>query len=220
MNAGMQAPLHGDSVQPILINGGVPGPTLEYPDFEDVDTSLIGVMGYRLHSSGKQLRVEIAAVVCAIVGWVCAGWTMGLSTFCAYNKGDGDAASVYERKRVFWEECYQVSRAITGTGDNGRELVPTHLPQLYFDFLFIAVLGSVLGPLLWLTLYKCCRQAVRPIRAKEKVADGLRELPQTAMFGLAFAVGCASGCGAWVFRQMIGLVHNLFFMQARGARHA
>ena len=58
------------------------------------------------------------------------------------------------------------------------------------------------------------RQAVRPVRDEMRTADGLRELPQTAMFALAVSVGVIAGLGAWIFRQMIGLVHNVFFMQA------
>jgi CIC family chloride channel protein len=30
---------------------------------------------------------------------------------------------------------------------------------------------------------------------------------------LAVAVGCITGIGAWVFRELIGLIHNLFFLQ-------
>ena len=42
----------------------------------------------------------------------------------ALNSGDWDAAGEH---LVFWEECYQVSRAITGTGDAGPNAVPTQL---------------------------------------------------------------------------------------------
>ena len=62
-------------------------------------------------------------------------------------------------------------------------------------------------------LWKVVRQIVRPAKGREVGGDGLRELPQTAMFGLAIAVGTIAGGGAWVFRQMIGLVHNAFFLQ-------
>ena len=78
----------------------------------------------------------------------------------------------------------------------------------------IALLCAVGGPALWFVLWKVVRQAVRPTRVQRRTDDGLNELPQTAMFALAVSVGCIAGAGAWVFRQMIGLVHNVFFMQA------
>ena len=150
-------------------------------------------------------KVEKAALVFATLGWVGAGWASGLSTFCAYNKG---------HDVVFWEECYKVSWAFTGESSQpfGNGL-PTKLPVKYFTLLLLAVLCALVGPVLWFVLWKVIRQIVRPARAQYRRANGLRELPQTAMFGLAFSVGIISGSGAWVFRQMIGLVHNALFLQ-------
>ena len=202
LRGGLQAPL----VSPVASPGRA-GPALtSLPSHTDeVDTSWSGILGFAVHSSGMQRKVEKAALVFATLGWVGAGWASGLSTFCAYNKG---------HDVVFWEECYKVSWAFTGESSQpfGNGL-PTKLPVKYFTLLLLAVLCALVGPVLWFVLWKVIRQIVRPARAQHRRANGLRELPQTAMFGLAFSVGIISGSGAWVFRQMIGLVHNALFMQ-------
>lgn len=155
-------------------------------------------------------RVEAVAWVCGTLGYASVGWSFGLSTYCAYNKANdrdvrpGDA-------RPTWEECYAVSHAVAPGG--------TALPPVYFDFFLAALLASAAFPTLWFILFKIVRQVVRPPRAEQRSADGLRELPQTAMFALAVSVGTIAGSGAWVFRQMIGLVHNVFFLQFYALRH-
>ena len=170
---------------------------------DEIDTSWRGILGFAVYSQGKQRAVEIVALICATAGYVGFGWASGLSTFCAYNKG---------HDLVFWEECYQINRAFTGIHSDANQL-PTHLPQGYFDLLLVSILATFLGPLGWFVMWKIVRQLVRPTRERQRTAGGLRELPQTAMFALAFSVGCIAGGGAWVFRKMIGLVHNVFFMQ-------
>lgn len=191
---------------PILPGGG---PTLtSLPSHTDeIDTSWKGILGFTVYSSGRQRTVENAALFCATAGYVGFGCASGITTFCAYNKG---------HDLVYWEECYQVSRAFTGVHQTGgRATIPTHLPLRYFECLLLAMLATILGPLAWFVLWKVVRAAVRPARRQDisTTDDGLRELPQTAMFVLAASVGVIAGLGAWVFRQMIGLVHNILFMQ-------
>ena len=194
---------------PLLAMGG---PALRS---EAVDLSWRGVLGFHVHSEGTQRTVEEWAMVSSTIGFVGAGWSFGLTTFCAYNKG---------HDLVFWEECYQVDRGFSCAFGNYDHCLEddistnkfdesTKLPHSYFILLMLAVSTAILGPLGWFALWKVVRQAVRPAHVKQKTAEGLKELPQTAMFALAAAVGCISGIGAWVFRMMIGAVHNILFMQ-------
>lgn len=193
---GLQAPL----ASPV---GGRSSMTSLPAHVDEIDTSWRAVLGFTVYGDGSQRTTEIVALLCATMGFVGLGWASGLSTFCAYNKG---------QSLVYWEECYQINRAFTGVGSDTEQL-PTHLPQRYFELLLVSILATLLGPLGWFVMWKVVRQAVRPTRDRERTEDGLRELPQTAMFVLAFSVGCIAGLGAWVFRKMIGLVHNIFFMQ-------
>ncbi len=195
--------LHAPLVSPEDL-GGQAGSLTSLPSHTDeIDTSWRGVLGFTVYSEGRQRIVDIIALFCATIGYIGFGWASGLSTFCAYNKG---------HDLVYWEECYQISRAFTGIHSDAHQL-PTHLPQRYFELLLVSILATVLGPLGWFVMWKIVRQLVRPAREQERTDDGLRELPQTAMFVLALSVGCIAGSGAWVFRKMIGLVHNIFFMQ-------
>ena len=164
-------------------------------------------LGLGLTSVGTLWLVEAAALWSSTLGVVGFGWAAGLTTFCAYPKPD--PAPPIQPSLVYWQECYEFSRAWGGT-----YRTPSHLPPVYFSLLLAALLFSVLGPALWFVLWKIIRQAVRPARVQMRTDDGLRELPQTAMFALAVSVGIIAGGGAWVFRQMIGLVHNVFFFQA------
>jgi hypothetical protein len=118
--------------QPILINGagGLSEQDLDmFPDHDNIDTSPSSVMGYRVHPEpGVQRNLELAALTCCTLAWICFGWTVGLTTFCAYDKRDGIATIGQSEPlmqdpitqtpaHVYWEECYQISRALTGTGD-------------------------------------------------------------------------------------------------------
>jgi CIC family chloride channel protein len=196
---GLQAPI----MPPASPGGRGPSLTSLPSHTDEIDTSWKGILGFTVYSEGRQRAVENVALICATTGYVGFGWASGLSTFCAYNKG---------HDLVYWEECYQVNRAFTGVQSDTEQL-PTHLPQRYFELLLVSFLATILGPLGWFVMWKVVRQFVRPPRMQERTDDGLRELPQTAMFALAFSVGCIAGLGAWVFRKMIGLVHNILFMQ-------
>jgi len=145
--------------------------------------------------------VETVALWCATIGVMGFGWAFGLTTFCAYNKGDQPPPPV-KQSVVYWQECYEFSRVWGGT-----YRTPSHLPAHYFSLLLMALICAVLGPTIWFLLWKVVRQMVRPVRVQMRTDDGLRELPQTAMFGLAVSVGLIAGAGAWVFRQMIGPRH-------------
>lgn len=196
---GLYTPL----VSPVDLPGRVGSFTSLPSHTDEIDTSWRGILGLAVYSEGRQRIVEHVALICATMGYVGFGWASGLSTFCAYDKG---------HDLVYWEECYQINRAFTGIRGDAHQL-PTHLPQRYFELLLVSILATVLGPLGWFVMWKIVRQFVRPTREQERTDGGLRELPQTAMFALAFSVGVIAGSGAWAFRKMIGLVHNVFFLQ-------
>ena len=181
------------------LNGGV----------QASDPSWYVALGFGLESTGAMRLLETTALWCATVGVVGLGWASGLTTFCAYNKADEPPPPV-QQSAVYWQECFEFSRAWQDESVYGT---PSHLPMSYFALLIAALACAVGGPAMWFILWKVVRQAARPTRVQMRSGDGLRELPQTAMFALAVSVGVIAGAGAWVFRQMIGLVHNVFFMQ-------
>lgn len=154
-----------------------------------VDASWVTALGFRVSSVGRLAVVEVAALVFATLGYVGIGWAAGLTTFCAYNKysfGNPHLASVH------WQECYQFSRGWHSEGQHSH----SGLPTTYFGLLLTSLIITVLGPFLWFVLWKVVRQSLRPTRVNEKTDDGLRELPQTAMFALAAMVGMIAGAGA------------------------
>lgn len=167
-------------------------------------------LGFGMQSTGSQRFVEGLALSCATIGIVGLGWALGLTTLCAYNKSDETPPVV--QSLVYWQECYEFTRAWHYS--DHHFITPSHLPIGYFSALAIALACTALGPACWFVLWKIVRQGVRPARETRRTEDGLQELPQTAMFALATSVGLIAGAGAWVFRQMIGIVHNIFFMQA------
>ena len=187
--------------------GGMNAPMLAA---SGIDASWRGVLGFRVHSMGAHVFIESAALWSATFGFIGLGWASGLTTFCAYDKAAAEPP--IDPHSVYWQECYEFSR-VWHVAYYRKGGTPSHLPPLYFKLLLAALVCAVGGVTLWLILFKLIRQAVRPAREHSTGDPGLRELPQTAMFGLAASVGVIAGAGAWVFRQMIGLVHNVFFMQ-------
>ena len=172
------------------------------------------LLGLQVRHGGLLGAVEVAAFAVAILGYISLGWVIGLTTFCAYDKASPPTGPPTDNQTVTptfvpWEECFQISRADPHVAQDE----PTHLPPGYFVAVLTATYTSVACPLAWFLLWKGARQALRPARAAKAVGEGLRELPQTAMFALAVSIGLIAGLGAWVFRQMIGLIHNLFFYQ-------
>lgn len=162
---------------------------------KQVDMRWSTLLGFRVKSVGKEGVAELTALMVATVGFMGLGMAIGLTTFCAYDK-----KSVSDPP---WEECYRIGNV---------EGAHVQLPPAYYSLLLIAVLLTLLGPINWFLFYKVVRQVIRPARQREKI-DGLRELPQTAMWALAAMIGVIAGGGAWIFRQMIGLIHNVLFMQ-------
>ena len=171
------------------------------------------LLGLQVRHGGLLGAVEVAAFAVAILGYISLGWVIGLTT-CAYDKASPPTGPPTDNQTVTptfvpWEECFQISRADPHVAQDE----PTHLPPGYFVAVLTATYTSVACPLAWFLLWKGARQALRPARQAKAAGEGLRELPQTAMFALAVSIGLIAGLGAWVFRQMIGVIHNLFFYQ-------
>lgn len=150
-------------------------------------SSWVDALGFRVSSVGGLAVVEVSALVFATLGHIGIGWAAGLTTLCAYNKNNDIPATT----GIHWQECYQFSRGWHSKGEHSQ----TGLPTTYFGLLLTSLIITVSGPFLWFVLYKVVRQAMRPAK-HEKTDDGLRELPQTAMFALAAMVGIIAGAGA------------------------
>lgn len=151
------------------------------------DASFRGVIGTKVTSGTKGLArfVMQSGQVLAFTGYVCLGWTLGLTTYCAHDKSETQ-----------WQACY--------------ELFSFDHNPVYGMLVTVAMILTVACVTFWFLLWKVVRQYLRGPKLKAD-AEGRHELPQTAMFTLAFSVGVIAGTGAWVFRKMISLVHNALF---------
>ena len=145
-------------------------------------------LGLGLTSVGTLWLVEAAALWSSTLGVVGFGWAAGLTTFARTQSPTRAANPAVAR--LLARMLRVLARAWGGT-----YRTPSHLPPVYFSLLLAALLFSVLGPALWFVLWKIIRQAVRPARVRMRTDDGLRELPQTAMFALAVSVGIIAGGG-------------------------
>ena len=92
----LRAPLMAMRAREVALQrGGLLSPMAD-ADEGDMPT-WTDVLGFRTKGPRAQRAVEGAALICASIGYVSLGWASGLTTFCAYNKGDlGEGASHVE----------------------------------------------------------------------------------------------------------------------------
>jgi hypothetical protein len=208
----MQEPLLGGGGQlDHSVQGGTADPLAVPTSSKDAvvrDPSCLGILGLRLHQDvrGTLRLVMRAGLIAKSAAYVCFGWSLGLTTFCAYDKG-------HDLSR--WQECYELDKGLSVDGASffdGHHANGAKLPRVYFSTFFTSFLCTCLCVLVWVVLWKFVRQALRPPRAAPIEAAGGDDLPQTVMFVLAMAVGCIAGLGAYVFRLMIGAIHNVMFL--------